>query len=296
MSAHARRPRFGNTPSGHLFGAEEVVSGGDDSCERGPQRHMLAGSYLVFPVLPPRHTCVGLIRSPSVDSLLADLSAGLCDVAVLPVEQPELEPVFVAACAIHPAASVWVTGGRVAGFRLYVSSGVVSGGGGHPAAAWPGRGLFLPSLEAVRLTWLRAWADWVAAAALQGSDGGTAGALPARCFLRALVALSTAEGESEPRGQRHLWRRLAGLGLRGPKRFWMAARVFCAWELARLARWSLEHIAYRLGFASLWSMDRSFLAFGGLPPREVARLGDRELASHLAAGLRRPGREQKVAS
>jgi hypothetical protein len=258
---------------------------------------MLVGSCAVLPVPPPRHTPVGLIQSPSVDTVLADLSAGLCDVAVLPVDRPDLEPLFVAACAIHPAASVWVKSASVGGFKLYVSSGVVSRGSALPAAVCPGGGLLLPSLEAVRLTWLRAWADWLAATALQGSDGGAAGVLVvAQCFLRALVAQSTFERESEPRDQRHLWRRLAGLGLRGPKRFWMAARVFCAWELARLARWSLEHIAYRLGFASLWSMDRSFLAFGGLPPREVARLGDRELVSHLASGLQRPGREQKVAS
>ncbi len=248
---------------------------------------MLVGVVAGFSVKPlDPDDPIKLIPSCSVDTLLPDVAVGRCDVVVLPQDQwkTSLEALFAAACLRHPASSVWVAEGGSSTLRC-----ICSGRYGVGPRHWGSAALPEASLLAVRQVWLGAWADWVGAAVQEANGIAVHRELPARCFLHALGGgrasdLSAAVG----RGARDVEKRLASLGLRGPKRFLMAARVFSLWELARIDRWSMEHVAVRrLGFATRWSMDHSVVSAVGLPPREVAQLTDWELLDLLVRALRR---------
>lgn len=240
---------------------------------------------------PDGYSPIGCLASASVDTLLLDFAVGRCDVVVLPADcrQPSITAGFSAVCLTRPAAVVWATDRGAAGVAILAS------GRYGPSAEPPGRKTSVSlSLEALRLTWVHAWARWVGAAAQQAQGAAIVRELPAECFLRALQAakapdLACGIGLT----QRQLQQRLARLGLAGPKRFLMSARMFLAWECARARPWTLEQIACRIGFASLSSMNHCFASMTGLPTRELVRLADFELVGKMAEALGHPAQDQQ---
>ena len=253
---------------------------------------------LVGTLTPPSHFAedddrIAVLPSRSVDDVVCGLASGRCDVVVVSrdsrvlfrTEQASVWPEFAAACLLHPAAAVWLADG--AGFRL-----MAGGCYGPPTARSelpPGA-----SLHAVRLSWLCAWVKWITSAVRQVGYCPSSNALPARHLLESLATVLTTEpGSKIPNGLRPTQRKLRSLGLRGPKRFAMAARAFVAWELARLGKWSAERIAYEIGFSTLSCLDRSLLLVLGSTPRTLCDLTDADVSRLLSLALRRGPHDQE---
>lgn len=226
----------------------------------------------------------------SLETLISGFAAQHYDAVVLLADRspPEAIAPLTAACLSRPVSTVWVRDDK--------SKTLTAVAAGEHAIAPGSRVPFenQAGSQGMRTTWLQGWARWVGTGAQRLKSPAPLRDLPSMCFLRAMSVRSVPElCSAMGRNYHGLRRQLAELGLAGPKRFLMAARVFQVWEYLRLGTMTLEKIALQVGFATLSSMGHCFKFSLQLPPRAVGALSEAELAGALARLLATTGRSNK---
>jgi AraC-like DNA-binding protein len=228
-----------------------------------------------------------LLPRPDTEQLLGDLAYNLCDIVVIPppLDSGVTAEDFRGVCCSRPVSAVHCA--EAAAERWIVIAAGSAAEAVLPAGAILETRLGLGSLRQV---WVTSWVSRLAHLLFEAGRHPHADRIGARIFSAMLVAPSPRDlAVALATSTRSIERMLAKARLRGPKRFAAAAKVFRAWELARVGRWSLERIAYELAYSSLSSMDRSVRANTGLRPTDLRELGDEDVAHILSENLMTQG-------